>query len=142
MRTLLFAVIAMVAGVSFGQPELMPPIVCSGVTTSAVAVVKTNDLSVSGYVKGVQVAVSPAGGTCTVTVATSGSLTSRTLASGSFVGTSIVYPEYQSTTNGVLVPKFEDAFLASDKIIVSAVSATVSNDNLTVTVIPVIDRLQ
>ena len=124
---------------AFGQPEVMPSLICSGVTTSAVAVTATGQ-NTSAYLKALEVAVTPAGGTCTVSIATTGGLTSRTIYSGSFVGTTLLCEVIQNTTSGVVVASFDYPMLSSEALVVSASSATVSNNNLTVTVKPVIDR--
>lgn len=139
MKNIIFALCACVVSVCFGQPEVMPPLICSGVTTSTVAITATSQ-KLSAYIKGCEIAVDPAGSTCVVSIATSGALASRTIYSGSCIGTKMLNEVVQFNTNETLVAGFDYPFLASEALVVSASTAGVSNDVLTVTVKPIIDR--
>lgn len=135
----LILLLAVIATQAFSQPEPVAPLVCSDVTTSTVAVTATSQ-TLSGYINAIQIAVTPAALTCTVSVATSGPLASRTLYSSTeATGSKFIGPVIQGSTNGVVVAQFGKAFLASEKLVVSA-STSLDVTNLTVTVTPVIDR--
>lgn len=120
---------------AFASPEVLPPLVCSGVTTSTTPVTASSQV-LSAYVNALKVVVTPAATTCTVSIA-SGMLT---MYSGTEVtGTTIVHPMVQGSTNAVAVEAYMKSFLASEAITVSAHTATTVT-NVTVTVTPVIER--
>lgn len=120
---------------AFASPEVLPSLVCSGVTTSTVAVTASSQV-LSAYVNALKVVVTPAATTCTVSIA-SGMLT---MFSGTEVtGTSVVHPMVQGLTNSATVDAYLKSFLASEAITVSAHTATTVT-NVTVTVTPVIER--
>jgi hypothetical protein len=140
---LILPVVALASGIAFAvSPEPLAPLVCSGVTTSTVAVTATMPQATSAYIDAIQIKVSPAATTCTVTVATAGlgGLDARTIYSSATAnGTITIRPVAQDSTNGVNVASFSKLFIAMDKLTVSASTATTVT-NLTVTVVPVIER--
>ena len=139
MNRFLILLVTMLTVSAFAAPEPVAPLVCSDVTTSTVAVTASSQ-TLSGYINGLQIVVTPAALTCTVSVATSGPLASRTLYSSTeATGSKFIGPVVQGSTNGVAVAQFGKAFLASEKLVVSA-STSLDVTNLTVTVTPVIER--
>ena len=135
MKKILTSLFTCIALASFGQPEILPPLVCSGVTTSTTPVTATSQ-TLSAYVDCFRIAVSPAATTCTVTIASA----AETLYTATGVtGSSIVRPVVYGSVNGSNVEHFAKAFIASDAITVSAKTATTVT-NITVTVVPVIER--
>lgn len=123
-------------------PEVMPVLTCSGVTTSTVPITATTEIPVSGYIKGIQISVSPADKTCTVTIASSGvgGLSARTFYStAAATGSTFIYPMAVGSTNGVDVAEYVPVFLCNDKLTVSAHTATEAT-TISVSVTPVIDR--
>jgi hypothetical protein len=54
----------------------------------------------------------------------------------------MVYEVVQYSTNGVAVGSYDYPMLANEALVVSASTATVSNDVLTVTVKPIVDRMR
>jgi len=130
----ILCLIPLLAVSAFGQPEVLPSLVCSGVSTSTVAVTATSQ-TLSGYVNALKVVVS-SGKTCTVTIATGLSTLYTTAAA---TGTVVIRPVAQNSTNGTVVASFSNVFLASDAITVSAHTITDSG-TATVTVTPVIER--
>lgn len=142
MKNKLIAMLSLLfAGVAFSQPEAMPALVCSGVTTSTVAVTATSQ-SVSAYLDAIQISVTPSATTCTVSIATTGgSLSARTLySSATCNGTVILRPMASGTTNTAGVVSYVKDLLASEGLTVSASTAT-EVTNITVTVKAVIDRM-
>jgi hypothetical protein len=119
---------------AFGQPEVLAPIVCSGVSTSTTPVTAVSPV-VSAYVNALKIVVSDSK-TCTVSVATA-DLTVYTATD--VTGTVVVYPVVEASTNGVAAGVFSKACLASDKLTVSAHTITDSG-TASVTVTPIIER--
>jgi hypothetical protein len=131
----ILCLIPFLAASAFGQPEKLAPLVCSGVTTSTVAVTATSQ-TLSAYVNSLKISVTPAATTCTVSVATgAGTIYTTTTATGEVT----ISPMLQGSTNGTLVAAFGKDFLASDAITVSAHTAT-EVTNITVTVTAVVER--
>jgi hypothetical protein len=130
----ILCLIPLLAVSAFGQPEVLPALICSGVSTSTVVVTATSQ-TLSGYVNALKVVVS-GGKTCTVTIATGLSTIYTTAAA---TGTVVVRPVVQNSTNGTLVASFDKPCLASDAITVTASTITDSG-TATVTVTPVIER--
>jgi hypothetical protein len=124
------------------QPEVVPVLTCTGVTTSTTPVTATSEVTYAGYVKGLQVAVTPANTTCTVTVATSGAggLSAQTLyTTAAAANTVMLYPSVEVSTNGTGAADFACPVICNDKLTVSAHTATVDT-SITVRVTAVIDR--
>jgi hypothetical protein len=136
----IICLLAIAATFAFAQPEAAPSIVCAGVTTGTTVTVTGQRLS--AYINALEIRVDPATITCTVTVATSGPLTSRTVYSGSAIGNTLIRPVVETTTNGVVSLALAKEFLAGESLVVTAVTdAGDTNDTSSiVTVIPVIER--
>jgi hypothetical protein len=135
MKIIVFVLALVVGAQCYGQPEVLPALVCSGVSTSTTPV-EASSQTLSAYVNALKVVVTPAATTCTVSVA-SGML--AMYSATEVTGTVIIHPVVEGTTNAVSAGAFYKAFLASDKITVSAHTAT-TDTNVTVTVTPVIER--
>jgi hypothetical protein len=131
----ILCIIPFLAITAFGQPEVLAPLVCSGVSTSTTAVTATSQ-TLSGYVNSLKIVVSDSK-TCTVTIATG---LETVYSSAAATGAIVIRPVAQNSTNGTLVASFSKVFLASDAITVSAHTITDSG-TATVTVTPVIERL-
>jgi hypothetical protein len=136
----LVCLLAIAAACVFAQPEATPPLVCSGVTTATTVTATSQRLS--AYINALQITVDPATITCTVTVATSGPLTARTVYSGSAIGGALIRPVVETTTNGAVSVALAKEFLAGESLVVTAVtdSGDTNDTSSTVTVIPVIER--
>ena len=130
----ILCLVPLLAASAFGQPEILAPLVCSGVTTSTTPITATSQ-TLSAYVNSLKIVVS-GGKTCTVSVATG---LSTLYASTNAVGTLVIRPVVQNSTNGTLVASFAKPALASDAITVSAHTITDSG-SATVTVTPIIER--
>jgi len=142
MKKTIILLVFVVASVTFAGPEVFAPLTCSSVTTSTTPVTATSEIIASGYIKGLQIVVTPAATTCSVSVATAGSggLAARTLYSSTeATGSAFLYPVAAASTNGTDVAEWRDVFICNDKLTVSAHTAT-EVTNITVTVSPVIDR--
>jgi len=128
----ILTLLCILASCAWAQPEAMPPLICSGVTTSTVAVTATGP-RIDAYINALQIGVQPAEVTATVTVATSGILAARTLYSATVTGTNVVYP-----TNSIGMKRF----LAGDALVLSASTGAHGTNvvSATVTAIPVIER--
>lgn len=137
------AIIAMLAlpAIALAQPEVLPPLVCSGVTTSTVSVTATSQ-TLSAYIDAIEIAVSPASAVCVASVATSGGgLSARTIYSvTNATGSVTIRPVATCSTNGTAVAWQGKEFLASEALIVSASTITSTNASCSVTVKTVIDR--
>ena len=135
MKKILITVLAVCASSVFAQPEKLATLVCSGVTTSEVAVTATSPVY-SAYINSLKIVVSDEK-TCTVTV----SAGDTTLySSAAATGTLTIYPVVQNSTNGTVVASFSKAFLASEALTVSASTITDSN-SASVSVTAVLERL-
>ncbi len=133
MKRLLILAVCLLSISAFAQPEVLPVLTCSGVSTSIVAVTATSQ-TLSGYVNSLKIVVS-GGKTCTVTVAIG---LSTLYTSAAATGTLVIRPVVQNSTNGVLVASYAKPCLASDALTVSA--STADSGTTTVTVTPVIER--
>lgn len=134
MKRFLILIPCLLASLAIAQPEVMPTLVCSGVTTSTVAVAASSQTT-SGYINALKIVVSGSK-TCTVTVSTG---LSTVYTSTGATGTLVIRPVAQNSTNGTLVASFAKQFIASDAITVSASTITDSG-SATVSVTPFIDR--
>lgn len=136
----IIAILCIVTSIAAAQPEATPALVCSGVTTATTVTATSQRLS--AYINALQVTVDPATITCTVTIATSGPLTARTVYSGSAIGGTLIRPVAECSTNGVVTSAWAKEFLSGESLVVTAVTDSGDTNDVesTVTVVPVIER--
>lgn len=143
MKKTMIAILLVLAAcsVALAQPESLPVMTCSGVTTSTTPVSATGQV-INAYINALEIKVIPATlTTCTVSVATSGGgLSARTLYSGASAGTVVIRPVEFGSTNGVSAGVYMKDFLVNEALVVSAHTMASTGTSATVTVKPVVER--